>query len=207
MGVVLATAGLTGCALGERPSFADSPTVIGEMTGDPNIDGVLERLDRVTEARFTAEYTAIVSRTGASTTVRVAQTSPTRRSVTIGTHRFLSEEGVTRTCDVTTGNCEQGILAQRVSDTGVTPEMIFGDLAKRLRFDATANVGATTTFSREFGGENGTCVDVPLARGTTEYCVLDNGVAARYVGADATLDLVSHSAAPDESLFLTMNQT
>ena len=61
-------------------------------------------------------------------------------------------------------------------------------------------------FTKQFGDQNGTCVDVPLARGTTEYCALDNGVAARYVGADSTLDLVSYASTPDESLFLTMNQ-
>jgi hypothetical protein len=192
-----------GCALGERPSLADAPTVIGEMTGDSFIDGVLQRLDQVNNSVFTAEYSAILTLTGEQTTVRVAQSSPTRHSVTIGNVRYLTEESTTRTCDIDTGACEPGLDAQRVSDTGVTPEMMFGDLAKRLRFDATAKIGDTTTFTNEIGGQNATCVDVPLARGTTEYCVLDSGVAARYVGADATLDLISYSTRADESLFLT----
>ena len=208
--VVLAALGATGCALGERPTLAEAPTGTGEMTGDAAIDSVLQRLDTVSSAVFTGEYSAVQMMGGATSTVRVAQSSPTRRTVTVGDVRYLVEGTSSQTCDVTTGACAPGLNAQRISNTGLqTPDVVFDGLAKRLRLDATANVGPTTASEETIGGERATCVDVPLANGSlvgaARYCALDNGVVAKYSGADFTLDLVSYAPMVDEGLFATSN--
>jgi hypothetical protein len=201
--IALATAGLTGCALGERPSLGEAPTAAGDMTGDPPIDDVLERLDQVGTAQFGAEYTAVQAMGGATSTVRVAQQSATQRSVTVGDVRFLTNGAGTKTCDLATGMCEEGILAQRISNTGIqTPNVVFGDLAKRLRLDAVARAGPSSTTEVEIAGQPALCVDVRLSRGTVRYCAMANGVIARYSGGDFSLDLVSYAPTPDASLFL-----
>ena len=59
---VLGALALAACATGPRPSFdADEP--MQQATGDPAIDAVLERLDRVGIEQFTADYT-ILTRLG-----------------------------------------------------------------------------------------------------------------------------------------------
>ena len=201
--VVLAAAALTGCALGQRPSLGEAPTAAGDMTGDPLIDEVLRRLDQVGTAQFGAEYTAVQAMGGATSTVRIAQQSPTQRSVTVGDIRFLTNGADTRTCDLAVGTCEAGIQAQRISNTGIqTPDVAFGDLAKRLRLDATARIGPPATTELDIAGERALCVDVPLSRGTVRYCAMANGVIARYSGGDFSLDLVSYAPVPDAALFL-----
>jgi len=206
--LLVAAVGVSGCALGERPTIAEAPTAIGEMTGDAAIDAVLQRLDRVETAVFTAEYRAVQKMGGTTSTVRVAQTSPTRSSVTIGSVRYLVDGTSSRTCDVSTGACAPGIDSQRISNTGLqTPDVVFEGLAKRLRLDATANVGPTVASQQTIGAQLATCVDVPLANGnivgTAQYCALDDGVVAKYSGADFTLDLVSYAPSGDETLFAT----
>ena len=200
----LATLPVAGCALGERPSLAESPTVEGTKTGDAYIDAVLSRLDIINNAVFTAEYRTVALFGGQETTVRAVQTAADRHAVTIGNWRFITEGTSQQTCNIDTGECEEGIVNERVSDTLVFPEMIVGgDLAKRLRRDAPVKVGETTTFVQPMAGYNSTCVDVPVDGGTKEWCALDNGVIARYVAGDISIDLISYSPTPDESLFLT----
>jgi hypothetical protein len=195
---------LSGCALGDRPSFdqAALDTAVGAMTGDPAIDAVLTRLDFVEKASFTAEYNAIVTFSGSSTSLTVVQAGdPTKRSVTIGTVRFLTDGAVVTTCITTTEVCTDGANAAAVSDTGVTPDLAFGAAAKRLRRDAAVKTGATTASTLDVDGLTATCVDVPVSGGTKEYCAFDNGVIARFVGGDVTVDLTHYTSEFDESLF------
>ena len=84
--------------------------------------------------------------------------------------------------------CDSGIDASRVSDTGVTPDFVFGDMAKRLRRDGAARVGTPVASTRQIAGAAATCVDVPVTGGTKQYCAFDDGVLARYVGGDLTID-------------------
>jgi hypothetical protein len=201
--VVLVAALATGCALGERPTMAaEAPTAPGEPTGDPLIDAVLSRLDQVGTAQFSAQYTAVRRMGGVTSTVRVTQSAPTRRSVTIGQIRYLTEGSETNTCDLAAGTCEPGTLSQRISDTGLqTPDFVFDGLAKRLRLDETAKIAPSSASTVGIVDQSASCVDVPLAAGTSQYCALDNGVIAKYAGGDFTLDLVGYSAAADETLF------
>jgi hypothetical protein len=74
-------------------------------------------------------------------------------------------------------------------------------MAKRLRRDAVARVGAATTTTRDLAGSTATCVDIPVDGGTKEYCAFADGALARFVGADLTVDVTQYSQAVDEALF------
>jgi hypothetical protein len=196
----------TGCALGQRPTLEATPTAVGTMTGDPAIDDVLVRMDEVSDSVFTAEYTALLAFGSTSSSVTVTQDGSAppslRRSVTIGDVRYISTNDATSTCSVAATECSSGIDAARVSDTGVTPEFAFGDMAKRLRRDAIARIGNTTASTRDIAGTTATCVDVPVTGGTKQYCVFDSGVLARFVGGDVTIDATSYVQTVNESLFV-----
>lgn len=192
---------LTGCMTGERPSFNTAPTAAGVATGDAAIDAVLARYDAVGTAVFTASYTATLLFGGTVTEVRVAQAGPQRRSVTIGDVRFLTDGSTTRTCVLSTGSCTDGITAQAVSDTGVTPDVASGDMAKRLRRSATAKTGATTPSTPEIAGQPALCVEVPLGDGVAVHCALASGALARFTAADVAIELTAYAAVADEALF------
>ena len=205
MAFVVATAfasiGTTGCMVGERPSFEQAPTAVGVLTGDPSIDSVLSLLDNVDSAEFSASYQALLVFNGVSSSVTAAQASSTQRSMTIGDVRYVTDQNGTRTCSVAAGSCTPVLNAAAVSDTGVTPEFVFGDVARRLRRDANARIGPSVASTREVAGEQATCVDVPLSGGTKQYCALPNGVLARFVGADVTVDMTSYQRIVDPTLF------
>jgi hypothetical protein len=191
---------ITACALGERPSFDDSPTVVGTATGDPAIDAVLDLLDSVGGATFTADFQSTLRFGGVVSSAKVTQVGP-RRSVTIGKVRYVNDGGSTRTCVLDTGVCEDGTRAAAVSNTGLGPEFAFGDMAKRLRRDAQARIAPSTASTAEIAGQQATCVDVQVSGGTKQYCALGDGVVARFLGADVELVLQRYVPSPDETLF------
>jgi hypothetical protein len=201
LAVAVASIGLTGCMVGERPSFEQAPTAVGTLTGDPNIDVVLGLLDAVDTAVFSATYQALLVFNGVQSSVTAAQASSTQRSMTIGDVRYVTDQNGTRTCSVAASSCTPVLNAAAVSDTGVTPEFVFGDVAKRLRRDANARIGPSVASTREVAGEQATCVDVPLSGGTKQYCALSNGVLARFIGADVTVDMTSYQRIVDPTLF------
>jgi hypothetical protein len=184
---------------GERPTFSDTPAVVGAFTGDAPVDGVLTLFDSVVDAEFTAGYT-ITPAMGTPTTATVTQIAPDGRSVTIGDVRFVTDEAGSRTCQLSTGTCEDGLLAQRVSDAAITPDFAFGDMAKRLRIDANRNTGDTSTTIVDVLGNPATCVDVPVSGGTKQYCSLLDGVVSSFVGGDVTVTMTSYVAQGDPSL-------
>jgi hypothetical protein len=204
--VAVVLLGATSCALGQRPTLEATPTAVGTMTGDQAIDGVLIRMDGVDDSVFTAEYTALLAFGGTTSSITVTQDGSAppsvRRSVTIGDVRYISTGDSTSTCSVAAIECKDGIDASRVSDTGVTPEFTFGDMAKRLRRDAVARIGSTTASTRDIAGTTATCVDVPVTGGTKQYCVFDSGVLARFVGGDVTIDATSYAHTVNETLFV-----
>ena len=193
----------TGCMTGERPSFNTAPTAAGTMTGDANVDAVLTRFDAVGSSVFTASYTATVAYDGTVTEVNVSQAGPERRSVTIGDVRFLTDGSTAQTCVLSTGSCTPGIDAQTVSNTGVTPDVATGDMAKRLRRSATAKLGASAPSTPEIAGQAALCVDIPLSGGTAVYCALASGAPARFAGGDLNLELTAYAAVADEAKFTT----
>ena len=96
-----------------------------------------------------------------------------------------------------------GIDAQAVSNTGVTPDIASGDVAKRLRRSATAVIGPTLPSTPEIAGQAALCVDVPLSGGTAVYCALSSGALARLNGGDLTVELTTYAAVADEAQFAT----
>lgn len=201
--VAAALAALTSaCAVGQRPYFDDTPTAAGQLTGDPAIDAVLGRLDQVTSSVFTADYRTVLVFDGTMSEVRASQAGPTRRSTTVGDVRYISDDAGSRTCSVSAATCTPTIDAAATSNTGVTPDFVFGDVAKRLRRDALARIAPTTASTLEIAGQQATCVDVPVSGGVKVYCALDDGALARLVSGDVTADLTAYAPAADESLFV-----
>ena len=189
------------CATGQRPYFEDTPTAVGTSTGDPAIDAVLTLFDEVDVATFTATYTVQLFYGNTTTNAAVTQaTEAPVRSVTLGSVRFVTDSSGTRTCRLDTGTCADGIDAAAVSNTGVTPEFAFGDMAKRLRRDAASRVGAGTASTAAISDTTALCVEVPVAGGTKQYCSLPDGVLARFIGADVTVELTGYRPEHDPSL-------
>jgi hypothetical protein len=174
---LVAALALASCATGQRPSFdADEPSQ--QATGDPAIDAVLERLDRVDIAQFTADYT-------------------------INAVRFLDGTGTASTCNLTTAECEAVINDARVSDVQITHDFYGSSFARRLRVDAGRSLAPARGYTETIGGLPATCADVSVSGGTKVYCALDTGPLARYDGNDVMIELLAASPTPDESKFAT----
>jgi hypothetical protein len=198
----LAAVLLTACATGPRPSFdADEPTQ--QATGDPAIDAVLERLDRVGLEQFTADYTVLTRLGGKESTATVVQASDSRRSITINDVRFLDGTGTAATCNLTTAECEAVINDARVSDVQITHDFYGSSFARRLRVDAGRSLAPARGYSETIAGQPATCADVPVSGGTKVYCATDAGPLARYDGNDVVIELVSSTPTPDETKFAT----
>ncbi len=199
---VVATLALAACATGPRPSFdADEPTQ--QATGDPAIDAVLDRLDRVGLEQFTAGYTVLTRLGGRESTATVVQADNSRRSITINDVRFLDGSGTVATCNLATAECEAVINDARVSDLQITHDFYGSSFARRLRVDAGRSLSPARGYPDTIAGQPATCADVPVSGGTKVYCALDSGPLARYDGNDVLIELVALNPTPDESLFAT----
>ncbi len=193
---------LASCATGLRPSFdADEP--MQQATGDPAIDAVLERLDRVGIEQFTADYTVLTRLGGRESTATVVQADNSRRSITINDVRFLDGSGTVATCNLTTAECEAVINDARVSDVQITHDFYGSSFARRLRVDAGRSLSPARGYTETIGGQPATCADVPVSGGTKVYCALDAGPLARYDGNDVLIELIALNPTPDESKFAT----
>jgi hypothetical protein len=200
LAAVVAAIGLTACATGPRPSFeSDQPAL--SPTGDAAVDAVLERLDAVGIAQFTADYDVLTRLGGLNSTATVVQADNSRRSVTVNDIRFLNGTGNAATCNLTTSECEAVINDARVSDVQLSHDFYGASMARRLRVDAARRIGDTSGYEITQGGRPALCVDVPVSGGTKVYCALENGVLARYDGADLFIELTGISDVPDETKF------
>ncbi len=172
-------------------------------TGNPNIDAVLERLESVSTAVFTADYSILTKLGNVNSTARVVQSAPDRRSITINNVRFIYDGASVATCDLVTAECEATINDARVSDVSVTHEFYGKSFAQRLRVDASRRVGDPAGYSITQAGQQALCVDVPVTGGSNIYCALSNGVLARYDGNDLFIEMTTYSDFPDETAFET----
>ncbi len=195
-----AAAVLTGCLTGERPDFDDGRPA-ATSTGDAAIDAVLERLDSVSVARFTAEYDVTTRFGDIESEAVVVQAADGRRSITINDVRFVIGDGTDSTCDLAAAECEASINDARISDLGLTHDFYAASFAARLRVDADRRVGDTVGYTEARAGRMVTCVDVPLSGIVKSYCALDSGPLARYAGNDLLIELKAISDTPDESKF------
>jgi hypothetical protein len=194
--LVAATA-LTGCFTGDRPTLADGPA----MTGDPAVDAVLSRLEDTRNSVFTAGYDVITRFGDVHSTATVVQAGPARRSITVGSVRFLVEGADSATCEVGTGSCSTTLDAARISDTQLAPDFYATSAAIRLRRDLAAAIGPAEGSTTTIAGRPATCVVIPLTTGDETVCALDGGPLARIDAADLLIDMTSWSAAPEEAAF------
>ena len=106
---------LSACALGPRPTLVEDLPV-----GDANIISLLDTFALVDSAEFTATYRINVNYGNTTATAIVTQ-GEQERSITIGDTRYLVETGRTRTCDLASSSCSQGLDDTKVSDLHPNP--------------------------------------------------------------------------------------
>ena len=196
--LVLAATTLSGCFVGERPTLIDRPDV-----DDPAAQAVIDRLGTAASSDFTATYEITPTLTNTATTATVVQ-SGTRRRVTVGEIAFLTDGTVNRTCTNDDRGCVDYLDDARISDLNIT-HRFWGDAFRaRLELDASRRIGFSEPSDAMIAGAPAACVDVPVPSsselaGVVQYCALDAGPLARYVGADVRIELVGFeaSAAPD----------
>jgi hypothetical protein len=193
---LLVVVGMSGCFTGERPTLAHEPT-----TGSPAVDAVIDRVNSLGDAVYTAGYDVVTAFDGQTTLVEASQSGPSRRSLTIGEVRYLVDGSSTRTCTVSTGECTDTIDASRVSDVQMSPDFFGTSLAARIRHDAEVAVGEPTASTEEVLGQAATCAAIPIDNATNTYCVLDNGVLARLDGGDVDVMMTAYEPGADAALF------
>ncbi len=200
---MVAVVSLSGCFTGKRPSVVNDPFPTGSTTGDPAIDQVLTELDDINPGPYTADYT-VLTKFGNITRPASVAVDHTRRSVTVGTVRFLTLDNVRHTCLLDKPDpCSTTLDPARISDTQITPDFYAADAAKRLRRDATSRIATPVSHIEIIAGQSTTCVDVPLTGGTSIFCVMKGGPLARLDDAAVSINLTQFSPAADETLFNT----
>lgn len=189
---------LTGCITGERPTLIERPEV-----DDPATQAVLDRLGTASTTEFTATYEITPTRTGQATPATVVQ-SGTRRRISVGGVDFISDGTVTRTCTNDDRGCVDFLDDARISDLNITHRFWGDAFQARLELDASRRIGFSEPSDELIAGSPAACVDIPVPTssqlsGTVQYCALDAGPLARYIGADVTIELVEFtpSANPD----------
>ena len=192
---------LAGCFTGQRPNFQSNDPLI--VTGNADIDAVLDRLDSTPFAEFTADYDVETRLGGLQSKATAVQDVGGRRSVTINSIRYLVDGGQEVTCDLDVGECEAIINNARTSDVALFDRFYGADFATRLRTDASRRIGEATGYAITQGGEQALCVDIPVNGGIKSYCALEDGPLARYNGNDLFIELTAYSPTPDESKFAT----
>jgi hypothetical protein len=191
---------LTGCITGERPTLLDRPAI-----DDPAAQAVVDRLGTSSTAEFTARYEITPTLTNEPTLATVRQ-SVTRRRVTIGEIDFISDGTVTRTCENSDRGCVDFLDEARISDLNITHRFWGDAFQARLELDASRRIGFSEASDEMIAGYPAACVDIPVPSasqlsGTVQYCALDAGPLARYIGADVKIELLEFSPTADPDTF------
>ncbi len=198
LGSVLLMVVTSACFTGERATFGCG---VGESTGRTEVDEVLNRLDCVAPAVFTADYTVLTRLGDLTSQARVVQAPGGRRSITINDVRYLYDSGRTATCDIVSDTCEAVINEARTSDVFLSSEFYAQSMASRLRVDADRRIGDPVASEQTFGGQPALCVALPVTGGTKTYCALESGVIALFDANDLLIELTDYSPTPDEAAF------
>jgi hypothetical protein len=193
---------LAACGVGVRPTLA-APGALGGEAGSPTgiaaADTVLEALEGADRPALSATYT-ITTRFGNKTTEATVVRAGDRVSVTIGDVRFLTD-GDTRTCRLSTGECQAGIQEAWVSDTSVTSGFYATSPARQLRVSLVRRSGEPTGTTATVAGRPVPCVRVPVADGAEITCAAPEGVLARLQNASVDVQLTKLSATADPAAF------
>jgi hypothetical protein len=193
---------LVACGIGERPTLGASVPMggdVGSPTGDVPTDAVLERLEHVDGATFTATYRVVRKFGDKSTTATVVEEGD-RVSVTVGEVRFLRGDS-TVTCSLTSGRCEEGIIDARISDYSIPSTFFAGSPARALRVAVARKTGDTVASDETIGGVPSVCVEVPLGDGHERYCVTPIGAVAEWDTAAIQIELTELDDTADATAF------
>lgn len=193
---LLIVVGMSGCFTGERPTLAHEPT-----TGSPAVDAIIDRVNSLGEATYTADYDVVTAFDGKTTPAWASQSGAGRRSLTIGDVRYIVDGTSNRTCTVSTGECVDTIDPSRVSDVQMNPDFFGTSLTARIRHDAEVAVAPPTASTEDVLGQPATCAAIPVDNATNTYCVLDNGVLARLDAGDVDVTMTAYEPGADAALF------
>jgi hypothetical protein len=197
VGAATLTLLLTACATGPRPTLVDEPTVT-----DTVAQAVLDRLERSASATFTADYEITPSLTGQPTHATVMQLGSQQR-VTIGDVDYFTDGTVSRTCSAGGADCVDAIDDARVSNLSITSKFWGPSVVSKLELDSARSVDVTTGRTDTIANRPATCADVHVPSidgvGSVTYCAVDDGILARYFGADVSIELTSFAPSVDES--------
>jgi hypothetical protein len=197
LGAAALTLLLTACATGPRPTLVDQPTAT-----DAVAQAVLDRLERASSATFTADYEITPSLTGQPTHATVIQEGAQQR-VTIGDVDYFTDGTTSRTCAVGGTDCVDSIDEARISNLSVTSKFWGPSVVSKLELDSARSVDATTGRTDTIANRPATCADVHVPSidgvGSVTYCAVDDGVLARYFGADVSIELTSFVPSVDET--------
>ncbi|MCB0956843.1 MAG: hypothetical protein KDB06_10795 [Ilumatobacter sp.] len=196
---------LVGCAVGKRPYFNDEPYGAGNLTGDTAVDAVLSKLDAGVTGPITAVYNGQV-KFGQTDFQAIVELDGANRVVTLGSAVFRDTAAGQQTCSTDESRpCEDGLLAQRASDTTLSIDFYGADMAVRIRRKAAAIVGPATAHNETFAQQPATCVDLPLSDGINQfiavYCVMDNGMVAMVDDSDVLIELTMFAPSVDDAAF------
>ncbi len=178
---------LGACVTGERPTLEQVA-----QTDDPAAATVIERLERADSISFTATYD-ITPTSAAQPTTAIVRQLDNRRRVTIGDVDYVTDGGRSTTCLRATDECFDFLDDARISDLGITNRFWSDGFATRLTVDAARRVGFSEGTTETIAGRAAVCASVPVLGGDKLYCALDEGVLARYYGADVVIELTSYS--------------
>jgi hypothetical protein len=203
---------LAGCMTGERPSFSTDPVDDGSSgdpvdatsVDDPAIAAVLAHLTDppAGDAPVVAEYDVVRKFGGDSARVVLARDTD-RWSLTIGELRYLDIGGERSTCDLPTGQCDDGFDEARLSDVLTSTEFATDAAALRIRRSDEDVIGEARPSRRRIAGVRATCADVDVPGGTVQWCTAPQGLLALQDTADMRVELVSLVDAVDPVLFTT----
>jgi hypothetical protein len=195
---------VSGCATGERPTLGESVPMgggSGQPVGDPAVDAVLAALEGDGSPAYTARY-HLTRKLGAAEADGTVVRDGDRRSITVGDVRFLLGAGE-QTCDLATGDCEDGLDEARISDIGLAASFYGPSPARALRVAYERRSGPPTGADATVGGLQVRCVDVPVGPGVERYCAAPGGQIALWDTAATTVELVSYADVADAEAFTT----
>lgn len=188
----------SGCFTGKRPKLSDDPFSPGTPTGNADVDAILTLLDRAASGPATVQY-EILRKADPKTTAATVVVRGSDLSVTVGDVRYLDLQGLRQTC--TQGMCTDTWQAQRISDTGVTPQFYDEQIARKLRRYVPALIGPVVASTEDVGGTSAECRGLPLSGGTAKYCVYPSGLIASADDGDIRITATSTTPAADEAAF------
>lgn len=190
---------LAACA-GERPTVTPQQGPAQIVATDPAVIAVSELFDSPA-TEFTAKYKIQPSAVGADPVTATVTRSGPAEHVRVGEVDFFVNPSGDVTCNGKGRVCSTGINEQFLSSLNLTHSFWAASTNQRLLNDASRKIGTPTAHEETIAKKPATCVDIavagPTADGSVTYCATDTGVLARYVGADATIELTRYSKKAD----------